>query len=93
MWRRRIEAKSERNGMSTTYDAPVNRGGGTVLLLLIAWLWVGVPLAWGVKRTVTSALKLFTASAPTTQVAPAAPEAPTSATNPTLAPDTGGRTP
>jgi hypothetical protein len=31
---------------------------GTVFLVL-AWLWVGIPLAWGIAITVQNALKLF----------------------------------
>jgi len=27
--------------------------------LLLAWLWVGVPLAWGVWLTFNNAIKLF----------------------------------
>jgi hypothetical protein len=27
--------------------------------LAIAWLWVGIPLAWGVAQTMTKALGLF----------------------------------
>jgi hypothetical protein len=29
------------------------------LLLIISWLWVAVPLAWGVLETVRSSLPLF----------------------------------
>lgn len=28
-------------------------------LLVLAWLWVGLPLAWGVALTIQNALKLF----------------------------------
>jgi hypothetical protein len=27
--------------------------------LVIAWLWVGIPLAWGVSQTFAKALLLF----------------------------------
>jgi hypothetical protein len=27
--------------------------------LTIAWLWVGIPLAWGVAQTVMKAMSLF----------------------------------
>jgi hypothetical protein len=27
--------------------------------LIIAWLWVGIPLAWGVSQTVIRSLDLF----------------------------------
>jgi hypothetical protein len=29
------------------------------LLLVISWLWVGVPLAWGVLQTLRTSLALF----------------------------------
>lgn len=29
------------------------------LLLVIAWLWAGVPLAWGITQTLQKALALF----------------------------------
>jgi hypothetical protein len=28
-------------------------------LLIVSWLWVGVPLAWGVWETVRTSLPLF----------------------------------
>ena len=31
----------------------------TRLMLVVAWLWVGVPLAWGVLQTVRKSLALF----------------------------------
>ncbi len=33
--------------------------GGSVAMLVIAWLWVGIPLVWGVAQTVYSSLPLF----------------------------------
>ena len=27
--------------------------------LVLAWLWVGIPLVWGVALTIQNALKLF----------------------------------
>jgi len=33
--------------------------GTTSLRLLLAWGFVGIPLAWGVVETVLNALKLF----------------------------------
>ncbi len=33
--------------------------GTTTLHLLLAWGFVGIPLAWGVAETITNALKLF----------------------------------
>jgi hypothetical protein len=29
------------------------------LKLTIAWLWVGIPLAWGVSQTLVKAMLLF----------------------------------
>ena len=29
------------------------------MMLVIAWLWVGLPLAWGVSQTFVKALGLF----------------------------------
>jgi len=31
----------------------------TTLELIIAWLWVGIPLAWGVWHVFLTSLKLF----------------------------------
>ena len=28
-------------------------------MLVLAWLWVGVPLAWGIAVTIDNAAKLF----------------------------------
>lgn len=36
------------------------RGGTPLALLIVAWAAVGLPLAWGVWKTVENALKLFT---------------------------------
>jgi hypothetical protein len=41
--------------MNTRYEAkPSNKG-----LLLLFWLYVLIPLAWGVTNTLTQAVKLF----------------------------------
>ena len=34
-------------------------GGTTSLHLILAWGFVGIPLAWGVWKTLESALKIF----------------------------------
>ena len=34
-------------------------GGGNMPLLIVAWLWVGIPLGWGVIVTLQNAVKLF----------------------------------
>ncbi len=36
-----------------------NQNGTTALQLVLAWGFVGIPLAWGVAETVANALKLF----------------------------------
>jgi hypothetical protein len=33
--------------------------GNDTVLLFLAWLWVGAPLAWGVADTINNAVKLF----------------------------------
>jgi hypothetical protein len=34
-------------------------GGGQVVTLVLAWLGVGLPLAWGVLETLRKAMALF----------------------------------
>ncbi len=41
------------------------------VLILAAWVLVGVPLAWGVYNTLLNSMKLFQAPAANTIVAPA----------------------
>jgi hypothetical protein len=36
-----------------------NPTGTTVLQLVLAWGFVGIPLAWGVAQTIANAMKLF----------------------------------
>jgi hypothetical protein len=52
---------------------PRKRGSSQVLLLVFAWLVVGIPAAWGVTQTVKQSLNLFRAP----------PANPTPATRPT----------
>jgi hypothetical protein len=33
--------------------------GGNALLLLFSWLWVGIPLVWGVLETLRTSLALW----------------------------------
>jgi hypothetical protein len=40
-------------------EAPARRGAGNALLLVVSWLWVGVPLVWGVVETLRTSLALF----------------------------------
>jgi hypothetical protein len=42
-----------------TPEAVHVKPAGSVALLTISWLWVGVPLVWGVWGTVRSSLALF----------------------------------
>ena len=42
---------------NTTSDVPAS--GGQTALLVIAWLWVGIPLLWGVYQTLMKSLPLF----------------------------------
>jgi hypothetical protein len=37
----------------------VNQNGTAAWQLVLAWGFVGIPLAWGVAETITNALKLF----------------------------------
>jgi hypothetical protein len=36
-----------------------NATGSIILKLVLAWSFVGIPLAWGVVQTLLNALKLF----------------------------------
>jgi hypothetical protein len=36
-----------------------NPTGTTVIQLILAWGFVGIPLAWGVLQTLDNAMKLF----------------------------------
>jgi hypothetical protein len=36
-----------------------NQNGTTTLQLILAWGFVGIPLAWGVAETISNAMKLF----------------------------------
>jgi hypothetical protein len=40
-------------------EALAKPGAGNPLLLVVSWLWVGVPLAWGVLETLRTSLALF----------------------------------
>jgi len=39
--------------------ADQKQDGTTALHLILAWGWVGIPLAWGVIQTLQNAMKLF----------------------------------
>ena len=47
--------------MNTT-DTGSGPDTSTTIKLVVAWLWVGIPLAWGVWVTLNNALQLFTAT-------------------------------
>jgi len=36
-----------------------NQSGSSTLQLILAWGFVGIPLAWGVLQTLQNAMKLF----------------------------------
>jgi hypothetical protein len=36
-----------------------HQNGTPIWQLILAWVFVGIPLAWGVSQTITNALKLF----------------------------------
>ena len=40
-------------------SAPVERPSSNPILILVAWLVVAVPLAWGVTQTVKTSMALF----------------------------------
>jgi hypothetical protein len=40
-------------------DSNQQTGGTTALQLTLAWLFVGIPLTWGVIQTLINAMKLF----------------------------------
>jgi hypothetical protein len=40
-------------------DAQAKPETGNVLLLVVSWLWVGIPLAWGVLETLRTSMALF----------------------------------
>jgi hypothetical protein len=44
-------------------ESSAKPGGGIVVLLIVSWLWVGIPLAWGVSKTVGNSLALFSGPA------------------------------
>jgi hypothetical protein len=37
----------------------MNESKTSPVLILVAWLWVGLPLAWGVFQTITKTMDLF----------------------------------
>ena len=44
----------------TVSEAPdPSRNGDQLLRLILSWLWVGIPLAWGVSQTIIKSLDLF----------------------------------
>ena len=43
----------------TTPLAPVKPSPSSWVLVAVAWTLVGIPLAWGIYRTLQTAVKLF----------------------------------
>ena len=43
----------------TTPGQPIERSSASWLLVALAWILVGIPLAWGIYRTLQTAVKLF----------------------------------
>jgi hypothetical protein len=39
--------------------ANIDQNGTSTLQLVLAWGFVGIPLAWGVMQTIGNAMKLF----------------------------------
>lgn len=48
--------------MNSPSDQP--HADSHVVRLIISWLWVGVPLAWGVWQTIIKSLPLFESLVP-----------------------------
>jgi hypothetical protein len=40
-------------------EARATPAANSTLLLVVSWLWVGAPLAWGVVETLRTSLALF----------------------------------
>lgn len=57
--------------MTSPSDPPAAPHPASALLVVAAWLAVGLPAAWGVYRTAVNAAPLFHGT-PTTPAAPAA---------------------
>ena len=58
-------------------DAQQVWGKTSPLLIVLAWLFVGIPLAWGVEQTAAKSLDLFRAPPQPAGVGQAAAPAPT----------------
>lgn len=44
---------------NTPSDSPPTAGPGNTFVLAISWLWVGIPLVWGVLETLATSAALF----------------------------------
>ncbi len=40
-------------------EEQMRRSDSNTTFLVLAWLWVGIPLAWGIADTINNAMKLF----------------------------------
>ena len=45
--------------MAETSGAPAHTTARQRMLVVLAWLYVGIPLAWGVTQTVLKSIALF----------------------------------
>jgi hypothetical protein len=45
--------------MAEISGAPAHTTAGQKLLVALAWIYVGIPLAWGVTQTVLKSIALF----------------------------------
>lgn len=43
--------------MAEMKNEPIS--SNTIILLAISWLWVGIPLAWGIYQTYLKSVALF----------------------------------
>jgi hypothetical protein len=48
-----------KNGVGRKTMASQNQNGSNTMHLILAWGFVGIPLAWGVIQTLQNAMKLF----------------------------------
>jgi MFS family permease len=46
-------------GVPLTFPQGQKSSGGTLVWLIVSWLWIGIPLAWGVAQTAIQSLALF----------------------------------
>jgi MFS family permease len=54
-----LQARSRAAAAATADASTAGSSGGFSIAALLAWACVGIPLAWGIWKTVTTAVKLF----------------------------------